>query len=74
MTIFDWNEKVLMLYITINIRTAKQEICGNMTMNLFKLLILPNLYVHNAQQKETKSKFSVKEVKKVLTEVKEFHS
>ena len=63
-----------MLYITINIRTANQILYGNMTMNLFKILILPNLYVHNAQQKETKSKFSVKEVKKVLIEVKEFHS
>jgi hypothetical protein len=45
-----------------------------MTRDLYKILILPNLYVYNAQQKETKSKFSVKEVKKVLTEVKEFHS
>ena len=63
-----------MLYITINIRTANQILYGNMTTNLYKLLIIANYYVHFAQEKETKSKFSVKEVKKVLIEVKEFHS
>ena len=45
-----------------------------MTRNLCKLLIISNKHVHFAQEKEIKSKFSVKEVKKVLTEVKEFHS
>ena len=63
-----------MLYITINIRTVIQTLYGNMTINLYKLLIIPKKHVHFAQEKETKSKFSVKEVKKVLIEVKEFHS
>lgn len=49
MTIFDWNEQDLMLYITINIRSAKQKIFGNMTMNLCKLLIIPDKYVQIAQ-------------------------
>ena len=63
-----------MLYITINIRTVIQTLYGNMTKNLYKILIIPKKHVYFAQEKETKSKFSVKEVKKVLTEVKEFHS